>query len=113
MRVGDYLRVPYIVTAQSQPLPDGDWVRHVEHPELPDCSAEAESITEALRRLDFRRIEVVLSMLARGEAPPVGRALLGEEQARHRVRRAGLEERVAALWDRDPAELAGTASPVT
>jgi predicted RNase H-like HicB family nuclease len=104
--VGDYLRIPYLVTAQSQPLPDGSWVRHVEHPELPDCSADADSITEALQLLDQRRIRVVVAMLSRGEVPPARRAPLGEQQALGRVRRAGLADRVAALWDRDAAELA-------
>lgn len=109
--VGDYLRIPYLVTAQSQSQSDGTWVRHVEHPELPDCSAEADSITEALQLLDRRRIQVVIAMLIRGEAPPVLRAPLGEQQALGRVRRAGLGERVAALWDRSAAELASTGRP--
>lgn len=109
--VGDYLRVPYLVTAQSQPRPDGSWVRHVEHPELPDCTAESESITEALRLLDHRRIEVVLALLARGERPPVLRAPLGDQQARHRVRRAGLADRVEDLWNRDADDLASVGRP--
>jgi predicted RNase H-like HicB family nuclease len=104
--VGDYLRIPYLVTAQSQPLPDGNWVRRAEHPELPDCSAEADSITEALHLLDQRRIQVVIAMLIRGEVPPVRRAPIGEQQALGRVRRAGLADPVAALWDKDAAELA-------
>jgi predicted RNase H-like HicB family nuclease len=103
--VGDYLRIPYLVTAESQPRPDGSWVRHVEHPELPDCWADADSITDALQLLDQRRIEVVIAMLSRGEAPPARRALLGEQQALGRVRRAGLADRVGALWDRDAAGL--------
>jgi predicted RNase H-like HicB family nuclease len=103
--VGDYLRIPYLVTAESQPLPDGSWVRHVEHPELPGCSADADSITEALQLLDQRRIEVVIAMLSRGEVPPARRALLGEQQALGRVQRAGLAARVGALWDQDAAEL--------
>ena len=106
--VGDYLRIPYLVTAQSLPLHDGSWVRHVEHPELPDCSAAADSITEALRLLDQRRIQVVIAMLSRGEAPPVRRAPLGEQQALGRVRRAGLADRVASLWDKDAAALAAS-----
>ena len=104
--VGDYLRIPYLVTAESQPRSDGSWVRHVEHPELPDCSAEADSITGALQLLDQRRIQVVIAMLSHGEVPPARRAPLGEQQALGRVRRAGLAERVAVLWDRDAAELA-------
>lgn len=106
--VGDYLRIPYLVTAQSQPLPDGRWVRHVEHPELPDCSAEAGSITEALQLLDRRRIQVVIALLSSGDFPPAPRALLGEQQALDRARRCGLADRVAALWDRDAADLAAS-----
>jgi predicted RNase H-like HicB family nuclease len=97
-RVGDYLRVPYIVTAQSQSRPDGTWVRHVEHPELPDCSAEAESIAEALARLDARRIEVVLALLAEGRTPP-RRALIGETAAKQRARRCGLGPRTEPVWE--------------
>jgi hypothetical protein len=109
--VGDYLRIPYLVTAQSQQRPDGTWVRRVEHPELPDCSAESDSITDALSLLDQRRIQVVIAMLSRGEAPAARRAPLGEQQALDRVRRAGLSDRVAVLWDSDAAELACAGRP--
>lgn len=105
MRVGDYLRIPYVVTAQSQPLPDGGWVRHVEHPELPGCVAEADSITEALQCLDQRRVQVVLCLLAEGTTPPVRKTLLGDAQARHRARRAGFGQRLDDIWDLDPARL--------
>jgi predicted RNase H-like HicB family nuclease len=104
--VGDYLRIPYLVTAQSREEPDGSWTRHVEHPELPECSAEATSITDALALLDQRRIQVVIAMLSRGETPPTARAPIGERQGLDRVRRAGLADRVAVLWNRDAAELA-------
>jgi predicted RNase H-like HicB family nuclease len=110
--VGDYLRIPYLVTAESQPRADGSWIRHVEHPELPDCSAEADSITDALQLLDQRRIQVVIAMLSRGEVPAARRPPLGEQQALGRVRRAGLADRVASLWDRDAAGLAA-AGPVS
>lgn len=105
MKVGDYLRVPYLVTAQSQPRPDGTWTRHVEHPELPGCAAEADSITEALERLDQRRVHVVLGLLAEGTIPPVRKTLLGEAQARNRARRAGLGQRLDDVWDLDPEHL--------
>ncbi|WP_432841679.1 type II toxin-antitoxin system HicB family antitoxin [Dactylosporangium sp. CA-092794] len=105
MTVGDYLRVPYLVTAQSVPLPDGSWVRRVEHPELPDCAAQAESILDALALLDTRRIETVLAMLASGQTPPTRRYLLGDTQARQRVQRAGLAERVEPLWRSDGQSL--------
>jgi ferredoxin len=105
MRIGDYLRVPYIVTAQSQPRPDGSWVRHVEHPELPGCIAEAESITEALDRLDQRRVHVVLGMLAKGRIPPTRRTLLGDAQARRRAQRAGLGDQLADVWELDATQV--------
>jgi predicted RNase H-like HicB family nuclease len=101
MTVGDYLRVPYLVTVQSRPLEDGSWVRHVEHPELPRCVAEAESIVEALSLLEKKRIETVLEMLAEGRRPPLKRYRLGEVQARQRVERAGLASRVSPVWGTD------------
>jgi hypothetical protein len=105
VKVGDYLRVPYIVTAQSLPRPDGSWVRRVEHPELPDCVVEAESIIEALDRLDQRRVQVVIGLLAGGTVPPVRRALFGDAQARKRARRAGIGQRLEDVWDLEPGQL--------
>lgn len=105
MKVGDYLRVPYLVTAQSVPREDGTWVRHVEHPELPGCVAEADSIFEALRLLEARRIETVLGMLAAGRTPPTKRFMLGVTQARRRVERAGFADRVEPLWESDAESL--------
>jgi predicted RNase H-like HicB family nuclease len=103
--VGDYLRVPYLVTAQSVPLPDGSWVRRVEHPELPECVAEADSIVDALALLEAKRIETVVEMLATGQIPPTRGYLLGDTQARQRVQRAGLAERVEPLWGSDAQSL--------
>ncbi|WP_433365556.1 type II toxin-antitoxin system HicB family antitoxin [Streptosporangium sp. CA-115845] len=105
MKVGDYLRVPYLVTAQSVPREDGTWVRHVEHPELPGCVAEADSILDALRLLEAKRIETVLDMLASGRIPPAKRPLLGVTQARRRVARAGLANRIEPLWEKDAESL--------
>lgn len=109
-RVGDYLRVPYIVTAESRSRPDGTWIRHVEHPELPDCTAEADSIAEALDRLEARRIEVVLAMLAKGRVPPNRRPPIGDTQARQRARRAGLGAQAERVWGLDAAGYRGAAS---
>ncbi|WP_214102605.1 type II toxin-antitoxin system HicB family antitoxin [Acrocarpospora catenulata] len=105
MKVGDYLRVPYLVTAQSVPREDGTWVRHVEHPELPDCVAEAESIFDALRLLEAKRIETVLDMLAAGRTPPTKGFLLGATQAWQRVQRAGLADRIEPVWEHDAESL--------
>ena len=107
LKVGEYLRVPYRVTAQSVESADGRWVRRVEHPELPGCVAEADSITEALRLLDVRRIEIVLDLLSEGRRPPARTRLLGPAQARRRVERAGLTGRVEHLWELDGETLAG------
>ncbi|MFI5960327.1 hypothetical protein [Cryptosporangium sp. NPDC051539] len=105
MKVGEYLRVPYLVTAQSVERPDGSWARHVEHPELPDCTAEAESIVDALTQLETKRIETVVSLLKSGRTPPMRPYLLGDVQARQRVRRAGLAEKIEPLWDTDASSM--------
>ncbi len=105
MKVGDFLRVPYLVTAQSIEHADGSWARHVEHPELPDCTAEADSIVDALSLLEAKRIETVVEMLASGRTPPIKRYRLGETQARQRVARAGLADRIDPLWEREAASL--------
>lgn len=69
----DYLYVPYTLMVWSTIGPDGEWVRHVEYPELPGCSVELENPIEALHRLDEMRVEYVLSRLANGESVPVPR----------------------------------------
>jgi hypothetical protein len=69
----DYLSIPYRIEAHSSEPAPGFWLRHVRYPELPDCSAEAVTITEALAKLERRRCEVIASLLERGLTPPVPR----------------------------------------
>lgn len=107
MKVGEYLRVPYIVTAWSEELPDGRWVRHVEHPELPGCSAEAASIEEALSRLDDLRPRLILEMLADGRRPLMRKSLMGASQARVRLGSAGLLGAFDPVWDMEIEEMSG------
>jgi hypothetical protein len=67
------------------------------------------SILDALRLLEAKRIETVLDMLAAGQTPPTKRFLLGATQARQRVRRAGFADRIEPLWESDPDALSTSA----
>jgi predicted RNase H-like HicB family nuclease len=110
MTVGEHLRVPYIIEAWSEAHRDGEWVRHAEHPELPDCAAEAESIEEALSRLEDRRVSVLLDLLARSRPPMVQRPLVGVAYARAQLARAGLLDKVDDIWDLTVDEYASASS---
>ena len=48
MRLSEYLSVPYLLEAETVEVAPGSWVRRVAYPELPDCSAEAVVVEEAL-----------------------------------------------------------------
>lgn len=113
MTVGEHLRVPYVVEAWSEAQADGRWVRHVEHPELPDCSADAESIEEALQRLEGRRVSVLLDLLAQSRPPLVLRPLVGDAYARAQLARAGLISEVERVWNLTVDEYASSAARIS
>jgi hypothetical protein len=68
-----YLAVPYMLAVESVELPDGNWVRRAEYPELPDCWAEAYAAVDAIDQVEERRVERIREMLERGEQVPVPR----------------------------------------
>lgn len=76
MNLTEYLAIPYIVAVESVPGQDGNFMCRVEHPELPDCSAEATSIFDALDRLDQRKQSYIQTCLQRGDHVPVPRSPL-------------------------------------
>ena len=53
-----YEAVPYLLVLESIEC-GGEWLRRAEHPELPDCVAEAPSAVEALDRLERERLRVL------------------------------------------------------
>lgn len=67
-----YEAVPYLLVLESVER-GGDWLRRAEHPELPGCVAEAQSILEALDRLAEERRRVLRQLWDRGSPIPVPR----------------------------------------
>jgi predicted RNase H-like HicB family nuclease len=73
MQLSDYLRIPYLLEARLAEASPGVWVNHVSYPELPGCTAEAQSLESALRQLERQRIVAIIRMLDDGRVPPVPR----------------------------------------
>jgi len=76
-----YEAVPYLLVLESVER-GGEWLRRAEHPELPDCVAEAPSAVEALDRLERERLRVLRQMWDRGTAIPVPRPPLRQPERR-------------------------------
>jgi hypothetical protein len=92
-----YLSIPYRIEAFSYEAAPGRLMRRVCHPELADCAVEDETITGALERLDRRRVEVILALLSRHEAPPVPRPPLVDADPEGQLERLGLTGQIAVL----------------
>ena len=73
MSPAEHLAVPYVVTMEAVPGPDGRWVCRAAHPELPGVTAEHPLAIVALEQLEARRIEYIRGRLERGAAVPVPR----------------------------------------
>lgn len=97
MTARDYLSIPYRVEAFSYEVAPGQLLRRASYPELPDCSAEAPTITETLHQLERRRVEVILSMLRQGTPPPVPRQPLPDCDPEGLITELGLEDHLPQL----------------
>jgi hypothetical protein len=103
LRLSEYLSVPYVLEAETVEVAPGSWVRRVAYPELPDCSAEAIVIEEALLLLERRRIKMIIRMVIEGRPPPVPRPPLRDCDPAWIARQAGLPNEIVALIDADLA----------
>ena len=101
MRLSEYLSVPYLLEAETVEVAPGSWMRRVAYPELPDCSAEALIVEEALLALERRRIEIIVRMVGEGRPPPVPRPPLRDCDPAWVARQAGVSSDIVALIDRD------------
>lgn len=101
MRLSEYLSVPYLLEAETVEVAPGSWVRRVAYPELPDCSAEALIVEEALLALERRRIEIIVRMVGEGRPPPVPRPPLRDCDPAWVARQASVSSDIVALIDRD------------
>lgn len=68
-----YLSIPYVLALETVQLPDGQWVRRAEYPELPGCFADADSAVEAVERLEEEQVRYLQRRIDRGEPIPTPR----------------------------------------
>jgi predicted RNase H-like HicB family nuclease len=102
----DYLRVPYVLEAESTEAAPGVWVSRVSYPELPDCVEQAATIEDAIDKLERRRIEVIVAMLRSGRPPHVPRPLLASSQPYWLIAHYGLQNELIELLDQDEQAIA-------
>jgi hypothetical protein len=104
----DYLRVPYILEAESIDAAPGSWVSRVSYPELPNCVEQAATIEDAIDRLERRRIQTIVQMLRSGTAPRIPRPPLASSQPYWLITHYGLEDELADLLDQDEHAIEAT-----
>lgn len=100
MDLRDLLSIPYLLEAEAVETAPGQWLVRVAYPELPGCTAEASVVEDALRELERRRIEMIVSLVQAGREPPVPRKPLAAADPLWTAQDLGLSARVAALLGR-------------
>lgn|SRR5438477_2310469 len=93
----ELLSVPYLLEAEAVETEPGQWRVRLAYPELPGCTAEGCVLEDALRELERRRIEMIVSLAEAGKQPPIPRKPLTALDPLWTVRDLGLTARVAAL----------------
>jgi predicted RNase H-like HicB family nuclease len=102
----DYLRVPYVLEAESTEAAPGSWVSRVSYPELPNCVEQAASIEEAIDKLERRRIQVIVELLRSGTPPRVPRQPLESCEPDWLIAHYGLQDELLDLLDQDERAIA-------
>jgi predicted RNase H-like HicB family nuclease len=97
----DYLRVPYVLEAESTEAAPGSWVSRVSYPELPNCIEQAATIEEAIDKLERRRIQIIVAMLRSGTPPRVPRPPLESSQPYWLIAHCGLQDELQDLLDQE------------
>jgi predicted RNase H-like HicB family nuclease len=93
----ELLSIPYLLEAEAVEAEPGRWLVRLTYPELPGCSAEGAVVEDALRDLERRRIETIVSLVEAGAMPPMPRQPLASADPLWTARDLGLSARVAAL----------------
>jgi predicted RNase H-like HicB family nuclease len=93
----ELLSVPYLLEAEAVETEPGKWLVRLAYPELPGCTAEGFVVEDALRELERRRIEMIVSLVESGREPPIPRKPLLASDPLWTVHDLGLSTRVAAL----------------
>jgi predicted RNase H-like HicB family nuclease len=107
----DYLRVPYVLEAESTEATPGVWVSRVSYPELPDCVEQAATIEEAIDKLERRRIEMIVAMLRSGTPPRIPRPPLASSQPYWLIAHYGLQNELLDLLDQDERAFPASVNP--
>jgi hypothetical protein len=93
----ELLSVPYLLEAEAVETEPGRWLVRLAYPELPGCTAEGAVVEDALKDLERRRIEIILSLAEDGREPPIPRKPLAASDPLWTANDLGLSGRVAAL----------------
>ena len=97
MDLRELLSVPYLLEAEAVETEPGRWLVRLAYPELPGCTAEGAVVEDALRELERRRVEIIVSLVEAGKEPPIPRKPLAASDPLWTVRDLGLSPRIAAL----------------
>jgi hypothetical protein len=108
----DFLSIPYTLESKAVENDAGVWIRRVSYPELPNCSAEAIILEDAIRQLERRRIEIILHMLRQGETPPCPRPPIPGCDPEWVAVEVGLGTAISGLIDRPSTEIRNMADPL-
>jgi hypothetical protein len=93
----ELLSIPYLLEAEAVETEPGKWLLRLAYPELPGCTAEGFVVEDALKELERRRIEMIVSLVEAGKEPPVPRKPLAASDPLWTANDLGLSARVAAL----------------
>lgn len=99
MNLRELLSVPYLLEAEAVETEPGKWLLRFAYPELPGCTAEGFVVEDVLKQLERRRVEIVVSLVETGKAPPVPRKPLAASDPLWLAKELGLSARVAALLE--------------
>jgi predicted RNase H-like HicB family nuclease len=97
LELRELLSIPSLLEAEAVETEPGRWLIRLAYPELPGCTAEAAVVEDALRELERRRIEVIVSLVEGGKQPPIPRPPLTASDPLWTAQDLGLSGRVAAL----------------
>jgi predicted RNase H-like HicB family nuclease len=93
----ELLSIPYLLEAEAVESVPGQWLVRLAYPELPGCTAEGAVVEDALKDLERRRIEMIVSLVEEGKEPPVPRRPLAASDPLWTARDLGLSGRIVAL----------------
>ena len=100
MDLRELLSIPYLLEAEAVETEPGQWLVRLAYPELPGCTAEGPVVEDALKELERRRIEMIVSLAEQGKEPAIPRKPLAASDPLWTAHDLGLSGRVTALLAR-------------